>query len=256
MRRGTAAARRRAVRGHDPADPPALGPRAGAAVLRAPATATTRGSRCCCPSRRTAPRAEAVLARGMSPPHFPITPEWAARRVDVRHARAGAVRRSRASRSRRGRSRTRAAARSATGSATASSTLAYMPDHCPTVLGAGPGRLGRVPRGRASSWRQDADVLIHDASAAARGAGGARPRSATPPPTTRSALAARPDARRVVLFHHQPRPDRRRARRAAAAARRSGRSRSPWPRERGVSSCERASMQSSSDRDRTGWRRR
>ena len=105
---------------------------------------------------------EDVLARGMSPPHFPITPDglrgdWTfgslapgafkaegftveAREVPHKGGRTFGYRVS-----------------------DGHSAIAYIPDHCPTALGPGPDGLGRVPPRRAGPGRPASDLLIHDA---------------------------------------------------------------------------------------------
>ena len=74
IRRVTAAARRRPVRRHHRAHAPALGPRARACRSSRPATATTPGHAAAARAAGRLGGAEAALDRGMSPPHFPITP--------------------------------------------------------------------------------------------------------------------------------------------------------------------------------------
>ena len=64
------------------------------------------------------------------------------------------------------------------------STIAYIPDHCPTALGPGPGRVGRLPPGRPRTGR-DVDVLDPRCPPLPRSSR-PRPRSATPRPTTPS----------------------------------------------------------------------
>ena len=82
------------------------------------------------------------------------------------------------------------------------STLAYMPDHCPTALGAGEDGFGEY-HPAALELARDADVLIHDAQlfpeelAAEADFGHAVADYAVE-------LARRAGARAVVLFHHRP----------------------------------------------------
>ena len=83
-----------------------------------PVTAPDAGVTLLLPEQEGGAGAEDVLARGMSPPHFPIGPSGLRGRLVVRHAGARRAARPRASRWWRGRSRTRAAAPTATGSAT------------------------------------------------------------------------------------------------------------------------------------------
>jgi phosphoribosyl 1,2-cyclic phosphodiesterase len=82
------------------------------------------------------------------------------------------------------------------------SSLAYVPDHCPTALGPGPDGLGaRHPA--AVELARDVDLLIHDAhlraeEVAVEGSfGHAAAEYAV-------ALAETAGARRVALFHHRP----------------------------------------------------
>ena len=82
------------------------------------------------------------------------------------------------------------------------SSLAYVPDHCPTALGPGPDGLGaRHPA--AVELAREVDLLIHDAhlraeEVAVEGSfGHAAAEYAV-------ALAEAAGARRVALFHHRP----------------------------------------------------
>ena len=107
---------------------------------------------------------------GMSPPHFPIRPgqlrgDWTFGTISPGQFKAEG------SRWRRGRSRTRAAGRSGTGSATGARVVAYVPDHCPTVLGPGPDGLGRIPPGRRRTGRRRRPAGARR-PAAGRGTGG------------------------------------------------------------------------------------
>ncbi len=82
------------------------------------------------------------------------------------------------------------------------SSLAYIPDHCPTVLGPGPDGLGEYHE-TAMALADGVDVLIHDAHLLAEelpaeaAFGHAAAEYAV-------ALGCRAGARRVVLFHHRP----------------------------------------------------
>jgi phosphoribosyl 1,2-cyclic phosphodiesterase len=145
--------------------------------------------------------AEALLARMMSPPFFPIAPSQLRGRwhfgllscgpleiegfrvvpVDVPHKGGRTV-----------------GYRISDGH----SSLAYVPDHCPTALGPGPDGLGaRHPA--AVELARDVDLLIHDAhlraeEVAVQGSfGHAAAEYAV-------ALAKAAGARRVALFHHRP----------------------------------------------------
>jgi phosphoribosyl 1,2-cyclic phosphodiesterase len=145
--------------------------------------------------------AESVLARVMSPPHFPMTPSdlrgaWSfqtiapgehdicgftvlAREVPHKGGRTFGYRIS-----------------------DEHSTLTYMPDHRPTSLGPGPDGCGEY-HAAALELADSADVLVHDAQLmpdelAEEGCFG---HSSFEYPI---ALGRRAGARRVVLFHHRP----------------------------------------------------
>jgi phosphoribosyl 1,2-cyclic phosphodiesterase len=145
--------------------------------------------------------AEDVLARGMSPPHFPISPgglrgKWSfgtlapgvfkaegftveAREVPHKGGRTFGYRVS-----------------------DGHSVMAYIPDHCPTVLGPGPEGWGEY-HPTALGLTAGADLLIHDSFllsgeiAAEASFGHAAADYAV-------GLARRAHARRVLLAHHKP----------------------------------------------------
>jgi phosphoribosyl 1,2-cyclic phosphodiesterase len=145
--------------------------------------------------------AEAVLERGMSPPHFPIRPrdlrgEWTFGSLAAgRHTAAGFTVDAREVPHKGGRT---FGYRISDGS----SVLAYIPDHCPTSLGPGPDGWGAY-HPAAIELCAGADVMIHDAAL-------------LPEELTTQAgyghaaadyvvgLAKAAGARRAVLFHHQP----------------------------------------------------
>jgi phosphoribosyl 1,2-cyclic phosphodiesterase len=145
--------------------------------------------------------AEEVLARGMSPPHFPITPaglrgEWSfgslppgvfkaegftveAREVPHKGGRTFGYRVS-----------------------DGHSAIAYIPDHCPTALGPGPDGWGEY-HPAALALAAGVDLLIHDSfllpdEVAAQASFG------HPAADYAVALAHRAGARRVLLTHHKP----------------------------------------------------
>jgi ribonuclease BN (tRNA processing enzyme) len=145
--------------------------------------------------------AEEVLARGMSPPHFPITPaglrgDWSfgslapgvfkaegftveAREVPHKGGRTFGYRVS-----------------------DGHSAMAYIPDHCPTALGPGPDGWGEY-HAAALALAAGADLLIHDSflrpdEVAAEASFG------HPAADYAVALAHRAGARRVLLTHHKP----------------------------------------------------
>jgi phosphoribosyl 1,2-cyclic phosphodiesterase len=145
--------------------------------------------------------AEALLARMMSPPFFPIAPsqlrgQWSfgllpcgpidvegfhVVPVDVPHKGGRTV-----------------GYRVSDGH----SSVAYLPDHCPTALGPGPDGLG-ARHAAVLGLARDVDLLIHDSQlrapeVAAEGSfGHAAAEYAV-------ALAEAAGARRVALFHHRP----------------------------------------------------
>ncbi len=153
------------------------------------------------PEQPSGEHAAAVLAQVMSPPYFPIEPtelrgEWTfgtvapgerviegfsvlAREIPHKGGRTFGYRVS-----------------------DGHATLAYLPDHCPTVFGAGEDGFGEY-HPAALELARDADVLIHDAQlfpeelAAEASFGHAVGDYAV-------ALARRAGARAVVLFHHRP----------------------------------------------------
>jgi phosphoribosyl 1,2-cyclic phosphodiesterase len=142
-----------------------------------------------------------MLARGMSPPHFPVRPDelrgdWSftshvpgeiqvegftVQTQEIPH-KGGRTYGFRIS--------------------DESSTITYMPDHCPDAIGEGPDGLGEY-HPAALALCQDADVLVHDAQLvreelAAEGYfGHAAAEYAV-------ALARRTNVQHTVLFHHKP----------------------------------------------------
>jgi phosphoribosyl 1,2-cyclic phosphodiesterase len=155
------------------------------------------------PDQQDGDSAERVLARGMSPPHFPIGPDGLRGRWTFGTLAGGPV------------------AVSASGFTVQAceiphkggrtvgyrvsdghSVLAYVTDHCPTAFGPGPDGWGEY-HAAAMELAADADVVIHDAQllaeevAAQAAFGHAAADYAV-------ALAVRARARRAVLFHHRP----------------------------------------------------
>jgi phosphoribosyl 1,2-cyclic phosphodiesterase len=142
-----------------------------------------------------------VLARGMSPPHFPIGPEglrgtwgfetvspgtfaaegFSVTAVEVPH-KGGRTFGYRVSDGR--------------------TSMSYVPDHCPTALGPGDDGLGAL-HDAALALAGDVDLLVHDAQllpgevALEASFGHAAADYAV-------GLATAAGARRVVLFHHKP----------------------------------------------------
>jgi phosphoribosyl 1,2-cyclic phosphodiesterase len=145
--------------------------------------------------------AEAVLERGMSPPHFPIRPgdlrgDWTFGVVgETSFAAAGFCVEAREVPHKGGRT---FGYRVSDGQ----SVVTYIPDHCPTLLGPGPDEVGEY-HGAALELARGADVLIHDAALLAAELpaqayfGHAAAEYAV-------GLAKAAGAREAVLFHHGP----------------------------------------------------
>jgi phosphoribosyl 1,2-cyclic phosphodiesterase len=145
--------------------------------------------------------AERLLARVMSPPFFPITPrqlrgDWTFATVSPGHFKAeGFTVETREIPHKGGRT---LGYRVSDGHR----VLAYVTDHCPTALGAGPGGLGAY-HDAVLDLAADADLLVHDAQLVAEEVpaeaafGHAAAEYAV-------GLAVRAGAHRVALFHHKP----------------------------------------------------
>ena len=145
--------------------------------------------------------ARAILARAMSPPHFPIGPEqlrgrWSFSGLEAGDHEIGGF-------GVLGRDIPHKGGRTFGFRITdGSATVAYMSDHGPIALGPGPEGLGEY-HAAALELAADADVLIHDAQYTAaeladrRGYGHSAAEYAV-------GLARAACARRVVLFHHDP----------------------------------------------------
>jgi len=152
------------------------------------------------PDQQDGTSAEEVLARAMSPPHFPIRPgqlrgSWTfgtvspgqfetdgftvvAREIPHKGGRTIGYRVS-----------------------DGRSVLAYVTDHCPAVLGPGPDGWGEY-HAAAVELAAGADVLIHDAQLLP--AEQAQAVFGHPVADYAVGLARRAGARRVELFHHKP----------------------------------------------------
>jgi phosphoribosyl 1,2-cyclic phosphodiesterase len=153
------------------------------------------------PDQQDGTGAEEVLARGMSPPHFPVRPSqlrgsWSfgvispgqfeiggftivAREIPHKGGRTIGYRVS-----------------------DGRSVAAYVTDHCPTAMGPGPDGWGEY-HAAAVELAAGADVLVHDAQllaeeVAAEAAFGHAAADYV------VALAERVGAQRAVLFHHKP----------------------------------------------------
>jgi phosphoribosyl 1,2-cyclic phosphodiesterase len=153
------------------------------------------------PDQEDGAGAEAVLERGMSPPHFPIRPnelrgDWRFGTVAPGSFEAAGFRiEAREVPHKGGRT---FGYRVSDGQ----SALAYIPDHCPTLLGPGPDGLGAYHEAAVQLVR-DADVLIHDASLVA-GELAAQAAFGHAAAEYAVGLAKAAGARQVVLFHHRP----------------------------------------------------
>ena len=143
----------------------------------------------------------ALLARGMSPPHFPVRPEdlrgeWSFRALNSGDLELEGFHVCVAEVPHKG-GRTFGFRVS-----DESSSVTYIPDHCPTALGEGPDGLGEY-HPAALSLCDGSDLLIHDAQLvrdelAAEGYfGHAAAQYAVE-------LARRSGVARVALFHHKP----------------------------------------------------
>ena len=153
------------------------------------------------PEQEDGASAEQALAKGMSPPHFPIGPSelrgaWTFGTVAPGQLKAEGF-------------TIEARAIPHKGGATlgyrvsdGSSVIAYLPDHCPTALGPGPEGWGEY-HAAALELASDADVLLHDAFLLADEV----PAEASfghAAVDYAIGLGRRAGARRVVLTHHKP----------------------------------------------------
>jgi phosphoribosyl 1,2-cyclic phosphodiesterase len=154
------------------------------------------------PEQEDGASAESVLARAMSPPHFPMTPgelrgswtfatvgpeEWEsegftvlAREVPHKGGRTFGYRVS-----------------------DGHSTLTYIPDHCPTTFGPGPDGCGEY-HPAVLELAAGADVLVHDAQLLTREELAAEARFGHAAADYAVALGGLAGVREVVLFHHRP----------------------------------------------------
>jgi phosphoribosyl 1,2-cyclic phosphodiesterase len=145
--------------------------------------------------------AEATLERGMSPPHFPITPRELRGAWDFEGIEPGVIRLgpltllAREIPHKGGRTFGYRVSDGRT-------SIAYLPDHCPTELGPGADGLG-VHHEAALELADGADILMHDSFwyaedfDPARTLGHASAEYAV-------GLAVAAGARHVVLLHHKP----------------------------------------------------
>jgi ribonuclease BN (tRNA processing enzyme) len=149
-----------------------------------------------------APSAEAVLARGMSPPHFPITPgelrgHWSFGFLAPGEGKAEGFTVEAAEIPHKG-GRT-FGYRISDGH----SALAYLPDHCPTELGPGPEGWGEY-HPAALALAAGADALIHDAFWFAPEVVAAQAMLGHAAADYAVGLGRSAGAGRVVLAHHKP----------------------------------------------------
>jgi ribonuclease BN (tRNA processing enzyme) len=153
------------------------------------------------PAQPDGTSAETVLERGMSPPHFPITPgqlrgAWEFAGIEPGTQQLGALELLAREIPHKG-GRT-FGYRVSDGSM----SIAYLPDHCPTELGPGSDGLG-AQHEAAMELAADVDILMHDSIwyaedfDPARTFGHAAAEYAI-------GLAAAAGARRVLLLHHKP----------------------------------------------------
>lgn len=153
------------------------------------------------PEQEDGAGAEEALARGMSPPHFPIPPgglrgAWTFGTVAAGPLLAeGFTIEARAIPHKGGAT---LGYRVSDGSA----TIAYMPDHCPTALGPGPDGWGEYHQA-ALELASGVDVLLHDGFLLA-GEVAAEAFFGHAAIDYAIGLGERAGARRVILTHHKP----------------------------------------------------
>jgi phosphoribosyl 1,2-cyclic phosphodiesterase len=153
------------------------------------------------PDQQDGTSAEEVMARAMSPPHFPIRPgqlrgSWRFGTISPGQVLTGGFTvQAREIPHKGGRT---IGYRVSDGR----SAAAYVTDHCPTALGPGPDGWGEY-HAAALELAAGADVLVHDAQLLA-GELAAEAAFGHAAADYAVALAARAGARQVVLFHHRP----------------------------------------------------
>jgi phosphoribosyl 1,2-cyclic phosphodiesterase len=142
-----------------------------------------------------------VLAQAMSPPHFPISPadlggSWTfASAAEGEFDCEGFTVLARELPHKGGRTFGYRVSDGRT-------SLAYMPDHCPTVLGAGPDGCGEY-HAAAMELADGADLLVHDAQLLSAEELATQARFGHASVQYAIGLGQRAGARRVVLFHHR-----------------------------------------------------
>ena len=154
------------------------------------------------PDQEDGADAASVLARAMSPPHFPLGPgglrgSWTfsciapgivsvggfsvlVREIPHKGGRTFGYRVS-----------------------DGRSTLTYMPDHCPTALGPGPDGRGEYHEA-ALELAADTDLLVHDAQLLTRDELASEGRFGHSEAGYAIELGKRAGARQMALFHHRP----------------------------------------------------
>ena len=155
------------------------------------------------PDQQDGDSADRVLARAMSPPHFPIGPDGLRGRWTFGASSPGPVSVSAAGFTVEAREIPHKGGRTLGYRVSdGRSVLAYVTDHCPTALGPGPDGWGEY-HPSAMELAAGADVMVHDAQllAAEVPAQAAFGHAAA---DYAVALARRAGARRAVLFHHRP----------------------------------------------------
>jgi phosphoribosyl 1,2-cyclic phosphodiesterase len=154
------------------------------------------------PAQEDGADAKSVLARAMSPPHFPMTPDdlrgdWTFATLSPgESSREGFTVLAREVPHKGGRT---FGYRVSDGRA----TFAYMPDHCPTALGPGPDGYGEY-HPAALELADGADVLVHDAHMLTREDLAAEGRFGHALADYALELGRRGEVRRLILFHHRP----------------------------------------------------
>jgi phosphoribosyl 1,2-cyclic phosphodiesterase len=153
------------------------------------------------PDQQDGTGAEEVLARAMSPPHFPIRPSqlrgnWSFHAISPGSLEVGGF--AIVAREIPHKGGRTLGYRVSDGR----SVAAYVTDHCPTALGPGPDGWGEY-HAAAMELAAGADVLVHDAQLLA-GEVAAEAAFGHAAADYVVALAERAGARRAVLFHHKP----------------------------------------------------
>jgi phosphoribosyl 1,2-cyclic phosphodiesterase len=155
------------------------------------------------PDQQDGGSAELVLARAMSPPHFPIGPDglrgrWTFGTLSPGPAVVSAPGFTVEAREIPHKGGRTLGYRVSDGH----SVLAYVTDHCPTALGPGPDGWGEY-HAAAMELAAGADVMIHDAQLLAEEVP-AQAAFGHAAADYAVELARRAGARRAVLFHHRP----------------------------------------------------